>query len=99
MAQYSHVYHCYIFSVQCIPLQHYHAVHGNKEFECGRCGKKFGLRDMCQRHERECGQVFPCPVCGEEFRSRNALYQHTKRKGHREEKSHRFVVYEVRGHL
>lgn len=76
-----------------LPLQHYHAVHGVKEFECAQCGKKFGLRDMCQRHERECGQMFPCSVCGEEFRSKNALYQHAKRKGHREEKKlHRFVV-------
>ena len=64
-------------------MQHYHTVHGKKNYECGKCGKKFGLRDMCHRHEKECGQVFQCPMCDEEFCSKNALYQHTKRKGHK----------------
>ena len=47
---------------------------------CGKCGKQFGLRDVCQRHEVECGQSFTCGTCTEKFRSKNALYQHTKRK-------------------
>ena len=34
--------------------QHYHTVHGLKEYICQKCGKKFGLRDVCSRtrHER-----------------------------------------------
>ena len=63
-------------------VQHYQSVHGRREFVCGKCGKQFGLRDVCQRHEVECGQSFSCGTCTEQFRSRNALYQHTKRKHH-----------------
>ena len=61
-------------------VQHYQRVHGRREFVCGKCGKQFGLRDVCQRHEVECGQSFTCGTCTEKFRSKNALYQHTKRK-------------------
>eukprot|EP00731_Ephydatia_muelleri_P026894 Em0018g994a len=62
--------------------QHYQSVHSEKKFRCQKCDKLFGLRDVCRRHEAECGQQFKCASCDETFRSRNALYQHAKRKHH-----------------
>ena len=63
-------------------VQHYHTVHGSKEYSCQKCGKKFGLRDVCSRHEAECGKEFSCETCGEKFRSKNAHYKHAVRKKH-----------------
>ena len=73
----SHGYLTYDFS-----LQHYHTVHGSKEYTCQKCGKKFGLRDVCNRHEAECGREFSCETCGEKFRTKNAHYKHAVRKKH-----------------
>lgn len=60
--------------------QHYNGVHGNKAYECDRCGLKWGLKDVYKRHVKECGHVFQCTACDEQFKSSNALYQHNKRK-------------------
>lgn len=57
-------------------------MHGQKNYTCVHCGKKFALRDSCSRHQQECQQKIVCSTCGLDFRSRNALYQHAKRKGH-----------------
>lgn len=62
--------------------QHYQTVHGRKEFHCQKCGKKFGLRDVCSRHEAVCGTSFSCETCGEKFRTKNAHYKHAVRKKH-----------------
>ena len=62
--------------------QHYHTVHGSKEYSCQKCGKKFGLKDVCNRHEAECGKEFSCETCGEKFRTKNAHYKHAVRKKH-----------------
>lgn len=62
--------------------QHFQTVHSQKKFRCPKCEKLFGLRDVCKRHEMECGIQFMCASCNETFRSRNALYQHAKRKKH-----------------
>ena len=63
-------------------LQHYHTVHGSKEYCCQKCGKKFGLQDVCNRHEAECGKEFSCETCGEKFQTKNAHYKHAVRKKH-----------------
>lgn len=57
-------------------------MHGDKNYSCAECGKKFALRDVCNRHQQECQQKIVCSTCGLDFKSRNALYQHAKRKGH-----------------
>ena len=65
-----------------VDAQHYHTVHMSTSFTCTKCGKTFGLRDVCSRHEQECGRAFQCSTCEVTFHSRNALYQHAKRKRH-----------------
>lgn len=57
-------------------------MHAEKIFSCGKCGKKFGLKDVCSRHEKECGKAFVCESCGGSFTSKNSLAKHLKRKGH-----------------
>lgn len=61
--------------------QHFHSVHSEKKFVCGKCGKKFGLSDVCKRHEIECGLTFPC-ICGETFNNKASLLSHTRRSNH-----------------
>ena len=48
---------------------------------CGKCSKKFGLRDVCKRHEADCGLTFSC-TCGETFSNRAAFLSHAKRSNH-----------------
>lgn len=62
--------------------QHYQTVHSEKVFTCRRCGREFGLRDVCLRHENQCGEDFTCATCGVVFHTKNALYKHAKRKQH-----------------
>ena len=40
------------------------------------------MRDVCNRHQAECGSEFSCETCGEKFRTRNAHYKHAVRKKH-----------------
>lgn len=56
-------------------------VHGEKKFMCKKCEKKFGRNDVCLRHEKVCGMVFPCS-CGAEFNSRTSMLTHARRNGH-----------------
>ena len=56
-------------------------VHGEKKFICKRCEKKFGRNDVCLRHEKTCGMVFPCS-CAVKFNSRTSMLTHARRNGH-----------------
>ncbi len=56
-------------------------VHGEKKFVCKKCEKKFGRNDVCLRHEKTCGMIFPCS-CGVEFNSWTSMLTHARRNGH-----------------
>eukprot|EP00127_Corallochytrium_limacisporum_P005448 Clim_evm17s205 gene=Clim_evmTU17s205 len=68
------------FSKLGLLKQHYWNVHAEKQYTCRVCSRRFGLMDVYNRHEKECGKRFRC-TCGNIFRSRDALRAHTRRNG------------------
>ena len=70
------------FKIMFLLLQHFDGVHAEKSFVCNKCGKKFGLKDVCSRHEKECGKTIVCETCGASFKSKNSYTKHLKRKRH-----------------
>eukprot|EP00128_Syssomonas_multiformis_P017866 Colp12_sorted_trinity150504_noHs@8765 len=67
------------FTSLALVKQHYWTLHGPREFECSLCLRKFGLRDVRDRHERDCGQAFGCTCGAGPFATRNCLRTHVRR--------------------
>lgn len=61
--------------------QHYGALHAERKYRCARCGQAFGMDDLRNRHQRNCGREWLC-ACGKVFGKRAALRMHAKRHRH-----------------
>lgn len=60
--------------------QHIRCMHAERIHACRRCGRRFGARDRCRQHERDCGILLVCASCGKAgFRSRDSFMAHVRR--------------------
>nr|CAD1828799.1 unnamed protein product [Ananas comosus var. bracteatus] len=56
--------------------KHFSRKHGEKRWECERCGRMYTLDSDLRAHLKTCPgtQILRCPTCGEDFTRRKELY-------------------------
>lgn len=63
--------------------QHYKIMHGEKKFQCSKCGQLFASKHSWKRHEDNCGVIYKCIDCSCVCGSKDALYRHCVMKNHK----------------